>query len=67
MYWQSSAIEIFLARKYDLMSKNYDIELNIFFLTNNDLVTYLTPLVRPDMIITHNKTENFINNILQFF
>ena len=69
IYVQSSAIEIFLARKNDLMGENYGDEWNIISLicSKNDLITFLRPLVRADLVITENERENLINNILPLY
>jgi glutathione S-transferase len=66
IYVQSTAIEIYLARKFNLMGDNIEDEYKIvsFLCSKNDLIDHLRPLVRPDIYITDSERTNLIVNIL---
>ena len=69
IYVQSIAIEVLLAKKYNLMGDNFEDEWSIssILCSKNDLITHLRPFVRPDMTITDFEKEKFLNYILPLY
>lgn len=69
LYVQSIAIEIYLARKFDLLGECIEDEYKIFSLlcSKNDLIDHLRPLVRPDLNITNFEKDHLINNVLPMY
>ena len=69
IYVQSTAIEIYLARKYNLMGDNSEDEYKIvsFICSKNDLIDHMRPLVRPDLYISDSESIILINNILPMY